>query len=149
MTEPKAVSELDLNAIEAAAMAAANQPGAEWLPESAELEDGGSACFVRQHHIGFEEEGDDSTRDETEEERADTDVAFARAASPQVVLQLIAAARELERLTSAGEYLAQCGHRVTLVVDYRAPGETTYDCRARRLPQVAGLLGWKPKGEGE
>ncbi len=57
---------------------------------------------------------------------------------------LLSMARRLLELEGAGEYLAQSDRRVTLVVDYRAPGETTFDCRARCLPQVAEMLGWKP-----
>ena len=61
---------------------------------------------------------------------------------------LLSMARRLLELESAGEHLAQSDRRVVLVVDYRAPGEATYDCRARCLPQVAEMLGWDPTKAG-
>jgi len=60
---------------------------------------------------------------------------------------LLAAAREHLQLKSALEFLQRSARRVCLVVDYRAPGEATYQVRPWAAIQVAKQLGWKPESE--
>lgn len=57
--------------------------------------------------------------------------------------RLIGMARRLLEIESALEFLCVSDRRVCLVVDYRAPGEATYQTRGWATIDVAKKLGWK------
>lgn len=80
-----------------------------WSATGGWLEEGGKACFLREHALGEDDVPSDIDPTDEEEHRAETDAEFAAAASPTAVLSLLAMASRLVEVESALEFFAERG----------------------------------------